>query len=85
MFEKLCLDGDTQQGSYHIENGKMNVFYPGRSPTVELASLENTVDDLLALGIPRYVRELIFSPRYYVEGEKGQVFKFKDTCTDCAV
>ncbi|KAI4941507.1 hypothetical protein J4E91_010682 [Alternaria rosae] len=44
------------------------VMHPGRSRTVELVSLESTVDELIAQDIARHVRNLKFSPKYYVDG-----------------
>ncbi|CAN9289460.1 unnamed protein product [Alternaria alternata] len=57
MFKTIHLDG-----SVHTS------IHPGRSRTVEVGSLESTVDELLALDIARHVRKLKFSPGYYVDG-----------------
>jgi hypothetical protein len=53
-----------------MENGQYFI-HPGRSKTVELVSLESTVDELLALDIARHVRKLKFSPAYFVDGKLG--------------
>ncbi|KAF2032425.1 hypothetical protein EK21DRAFT_110097 [Setomelanomma holmii] len=68
MFETLVFHGDAQKGSYHVEDGALNVWYPGRSKTVELASLSTSIDEVIALDIARYTRCLKFGPRIYVEG-----------------
>lgn len=60
MFKTIHLDG-----SVHTS------IHPGRSRTVEVGSLESTVDELLALDIARHVRKLKFSPGYYVDGKLG--------------
>ena len=74
MFGTLHLDGDAQRGMWTAEwrPGAVwshQVFCPGRSRIVELASLDSTVDELILLDIVRHVRKLKFSPRYYVDGE----------------
>jgi hypothetical protein len=73
MFKTLHLDGDAQRGMMVAEwkpraVWSHQVLCPGRSRTAELASLEGTVEELIALDVLRHVRKLKFSPRYYVEG-----------------
>ena len=68
MFATIHLDGSPQSRFSMIENNEC-VMYPGRSRTVELVSLESTVDELIALDIARHVRKLKFSPKYYVDGK----------------
>ncbi|RYO55539.1 hypothetical protein AA0113_g8704 [Alternaria arborescens] len=69
VFKTLHLDGNAQEGNI-VAEWKPGVirFCPGRSRTTELASLKDTVDELIAFDILRHVRKLNFSPRYYVEG-----------------
>ncbi|CAN9095928.1 hypothetical protein AA0114_g7482 [Alternaria tenuissima] len=67
MFQTIHLDGSAQTGFGRVEDGQYKI-HPGRSRTVELGSLESTVDELLALDIARHVRKLKFSPAYYVDG-----------------
>ena len=70
IFQTIHLDGSAQTGFGRVEDGQYKI-HPGRSRTVELGSLESTVDELLALGIARHVRKLKFSPGYYVDGKLG--------------
>ncbi|KAI4675230.1 uncharacterized protein J4E84_010231 [Alternaria hordeiaustralica] len=67
MFATIHLDGSPQSRFGRMENNEC-VMYPGRSRTVELVSLESTVDELIAHDIARHVRKLKFSPKYYVDG-----------------
>lgn len=69
MFEEISFSGDPQPNRYYAENGQINVKYPGRSRTVEIISLEATVDEIIALGIAPHVKRLKFSPKHYVEGK----------------
>jgi hypothetical protein len=69
VFKTLHLDGNAQEGNIVAECTPGVIrFCPGRSRTTELASLKDTVDELIAFDILRHVRKLNFSPRYYVEG-----------------
>jgi hypothetical protein len=73
VFKALHLDGNAQRGTMVAEWNpgairSHQVLRPGRSRTTELASLKDTVEELIALDILRHVRELKFSPRYYVDG-----------------
>ncbi|CAO2653365.1 Nn.00g027760.m01.CDS01 [Neocucurbitaria sp. VM-36] len=68
LFSTLVLDGNAQDDCFYIENGAMNVRYPGRKRTVELANLDTAINDLFDLDIARYVKTLKFSPKIYVKG-----------------
>jgi hypothetical protein len=70
MFQTIHLDGLAQTGFGRVEDGQYKI-HPGRSRTVEMGSLESTVDELLALDIARHVRKLKFSPGYYLDGKLG--------------
>jgi len=67
MFQTIHLDGSAQTEFGRVEDGQYEV-HPARSRTVEVGSLESTVDELLALDIARHVRKLKFSRGYYVDG-----------------
>jgi len=84
MFATIHLDGSPQSRFGRMENNEC-VMYPGRSRTVELVSLESTVDELIAHDIARHVRKLKFSPKYYVDGKFSRwIFIHSQTDTDCS-
>jgi len=73
MFATIHLDGSPQSERIREEGVREEpsrwVQYPGRRRTVDLGTLKSTVDELIAHDIACHVRNLKFSPGYYVDGE----------------
>lgn len=67
MFEVLQFRGDAQPQQYYFENSAQ-VRYPVRVKTVELAHLDEAVEEVLRLGFVRYVKTFKFGPKFYVSG-----------------
>jgi hypothetical protein len=73
-FHTLHFDGDAQQDRYDYESFEQ-VKYPGRTKTVELGTLRTTVEEIIALDLARFVKMLVFSPVYYIEGTTTSMFR----------
>jgi hypothetical protein len=70
IFEEVSFAGDVQQGRYYLEGDQfISVLYPGRSKTVDMLSLETSVDEIIELGIAPYVKKFKFGPKHYIDGK----------------